>query len=78
MSATAAEEPKAGAIYRHYKGERYEVVAVATHRDTCQRFVAYRHVPPGDVVWIRKLSEWSQVVRLPDGRESPRFEEEKA
>lgn len=68
------EYPEPG-VYRHYKGDLYEVEAQATMSNTDQegaRAVIYRSVNRG-TLWVRTLTGpdgWA--TPLPDGR--PRFE----
>jgi hypothetical protein len=59
-------------IYRHFKGERYEVLGVAPIVDTSGLYVVYRPLY-GNRDWVlRPYAEFvGTVVR--DGCEQPRF-----
>lgn len=60
-------------IYRHFKGNLYEVVAVAKHSETLEDMVVYK-APYGDGnVWVRPLSMWDEVIER-DGNKFKRFE----
>lgn len=64
-------DPKPG-IYRHFKGNLYELLAVASHSETGEPMVIYRALYGGRGLWVRPLSMWSEhVVR--DGYAGPRF-----
>lgn len=52
--------------YRHFKGNRYELLAVARHSETEEELCVYR--PEGSAQWwVRPLAMWSEVVEGPDG-----------
>ena len=59
--------------YRHYKGNLYEVVDVATHSETEQQLVVYRALYGDRGLWVRPLAMFSETV-LVDGAERARFE----
>ena len=63
--------PKKG-IYRHYKGNRYELLGVATHSETLEPMAVYRALYGEGGVWVRPLSMWLETVEV-DGRRVPRF-----
>ena len=63
--------PKKG-IYRHYKGNRYELLGIATHSETLEPMAVYRALYGEGGVWVRPLSMWSEAVEV-DGRRVPRF-----
>lgn len=65
------QEPKPG-IYRHFKGNEYELVAIALHSETQEPMVVYRALYGEHGLWVRPLAMWSErVVR--DGYDGPRF-----
>ncbi|MBP3645025.1 MAG: DUF1653 domain-containing protein [Clostridia bacterium] len=63
-------------VYRHFKGNRYEVIAVATHSETLEPMVVYRALYGEGGVWVRPLSMWNEQVER-DGYCGPRFIAEK-
>lgn len=64
-------EPRGG-IYRHFKGNRYELLCIATHSETLERMVVYRALYGDRGVWVRPLSMWTEHVER-DGYSGPRF-----
>ena len=67
-----AAYPKKG-IYRHYKGNNYELLCIATDSETLEKKVVYKALYCDGEIWVRPLSMWSEVVVLPDGKEIKRF-----
>lgn len=65
-------EPKAG-IYRHYKGNEYQVYEVATHSETLEKVVVYRPLYGDKALWVRPLTMWSETVDW-QGETLPRFQ----
>ena len=59
--------------YRHYKGNLYEVLDVATHSETEEQLVVYRALYGERGLWVRPLAMFSETV-LVDGAERARFE----
>ena len=59
--------------YRHYKGNRYEVLDLALHSETLEPMVVYRALYGQGEVWTRPASMWNEPVTLPDGQTVPRF-----
>ena len=66
------ETPKRG-IYRHFKGNRYELIGIARHSETLEELVVYRALYGEGGLWVRPLAMWTEVVER-DGRTMPRFE----
>lgn len=64
-------------IYRHYKGNLYQVLHTATHSETEEALVVYRCLYGEYGVWVRPLAMFSETV-IRDGKEVPRFELVKA
>ena len=64
-------EPTPG-TYRHYKGNLYEVVDVATHSETEERLVIYRALYGERGLWVRPLEMFTETVEV-DGQTVPRF-----
>lgn len=54
-------------IYRHYKGNMYEVIGVAAHSETLEPMVVYRALYGERELWARPAAMWSQSVETPRG-----------
>ena len=65
------EEIKLGK-YRHFKGNEYEVIAIAKHSETCEEMVVYRALYGDGGVWVRPAAMWNETVER-DGKLSRRF-----
>jgi len=59
-------------IYRHFKGGRYEVIAIAKHSETLEDMVVYRALYGEGDVWVRPASMWLEQVQR-DGKTYQRF-----
>ena len=60
-------------IYRHYKGNLYQVLHTAQHSETEEALVVYRCLYGEYDVWVRPLTMFTETVEV-DGKEIPRFE----
>jgi hypothetical protein len=58
--------------YRHYKGNLYEVLDIATHSETEEQLVVYRALYGERGLWVRPLAMFTETVTV-DGVEQPRF-----
>lgn len=56
-------------IYRHYKGNLYEVLELARHSETEEELVVYRALYGDYGVWVRPLAMFTECV----GDGVPRF-----
>lgn len=65
-------EIKPHSVWRHYKGNRYEVLALAKHSETLEDLVVYRALYGEGAVWVRPLSMWLETVITSEG-ETSRF-----
>jgi hypothetical protein len=59
--------------YRHYKGNEYEVIGIATHSETLEAMVVYRPLYGEGGLWVRPAAMFTEDVII-DGRSRPRFE----
>jgi len=62
-------------LYKHYKGNLYEVIGIARHSETLEEFVVYKatYQEEGENLWVRPLAMFSETVVI-DGVERKRFE----
>ena len=65
------EEIKLGK-YRHFKGNEYEVIAIAKHSETTEDYVVYKALYGDGGMWIRPASMWNETVER-DGITYRRF-----
>ena len=66
------EEIKLGK-YRHFKGNEYEVIAIAKHSETTEDMVVYKALYSEGGLWVRPASMWNETVER-DGKVFKRFE----
>ena len=59
-------------IYRHFKGNRYEVVGMANHSETMEPMVVYRALYGEGGLWVRPAAMWNELVDKPN-YQGPRF-----
>ena len=59
--------------YRHFKGNEYEVLYIATHSESLEKMVVYRALYGERGVWVRPLSMWNEEITR-DGKTFKRFE----
>lgn len=59
-------------IYKHYKGNLYRVMDVATHSETREMLVVYRPLYGERALWVRPLDMFLETVEV-DGVTMPRF-----
>ena len=60
-------------VYRHFKGNLYEVIAVAKHSETLEEMVVYKALYGNGDVWVRPISMWDEEIER-DGKVFKRFE----
>ena len=58
--------------YRHFKGNEYEVLGMATHSETFEPMVIYRALYGTHNLWVRPASMWNEMVTR-DGVTRRRF-----
>lgn len=71
--------PKKGEIYRHFKGNLYEVIAIAMHTETEETMVVYKEVD-GEKTYVRPLDMFVSKVdkeKYPEVMQTYRFQLQK-
>lgn len=61
-------------LYRHYKGNEYNVVDIVMHSETQQWLVLYRPCYGEKLLWVRPLDMFYEKVTSPEGVEVDRFQ----
>ena len=59
-------------IYRHFKGNLYEVIGTARHSETEEEMVVYRALYGEHGLWVRPAAMWNETVER-DGKVFRRF-----
>lgn len=59
-------------IYQHYKGNHYQVIAIARHTETVEEMVVYQALYGDYGMWVRPKSMFEEKVHY-EGVEMPRF-----
>jgi len=60
-------------LYKHFKGNNYEVLGVATHSETQELVVVYRPLYGEQALWVRPMAMFVETVEH-NGELVPRFE----
>jgi hypothetical protein len=64
--------------YKHYKGNTYEVIAMAHHSETLEKLVVYKALYHSadfgeGAIWVRPLEMFNEEIMI-DGKPVKRFE----
>lgn len=59
-------------IYRHFKGNLYEVIGTAKHSESLEEMVVYKALYDEGSLWVRPASMWDETV-VRDGNVYKRF-----
>lgn len=68
---------KINGIYKHFKGNYYIVIDIATDSESNEKYVVYRELYGDNNLWIRKLDMFLSEVdheKYPDISQKYRFE----
>lgn len=67
-----SQRPRRREVYRHYKGDFYVILGIATHTETEEELVVYRSLR-SDSIWVRPLAMFMGSVDK-DGQTVQRFQ----
>ena len=59
-------------IYRHFKGNEYELIGSARHSETMEEFAIYKALYGERGTWIRPVAMFTEEIER-DGYKGPRF-----
>ena len=59
-------------VYRHYKGNHYQVLYLAKHSETLEDMVVYQALYGERGIWVRPASMWNETVDY-QGKQVKRF-----
>ena len=59
--------------YRHFKGNLYEVIGIASHSETMEPMVVYRALYGEHGLWVRPAAMWNELVDK-ENYHGPRFQ----
>lgn len=71
LLSEAAKSLLPGALYEHFKGNRYKLLYIARHSETLEELVVYQALYDGSI-WVRPLQMFIEKVSV-DGVLIPRF-----
>ncbi len=60
-------------LYRHFKGNEYEVLDVVYHSETCEKMILYRALYGEMNCWVRPYEMFFENIEH-EGKIRPRFE----
>ena len=60
-------------LYRHFKGNQYRLISIATHSETLEKYVVYQALYGEREIWVRPASMWNEEIER-DGKRFKRFE----
>lgn len=60
-------------IYKHYKGNFYQVLDIVKHSETLEVLVLYKQLYDKELLWVRPLSMFLEKIEI-EGEFIERFE----
>jgi len=66
---------KIGGVYKHFKGNKYKLIAAAKHSETLEEYVVYEALYENleGKIWIRPKEMFEKIIER-DGKRIRRFE----
>lgn len=64
--------PTPPGLYRHYKGNLYQVIDTVRHSETLEPMTLYRALYGEQGLWVRPAAMFAETVTI-DGIKQPRF-----
>ena len=55
------QEITIGKTYKHYKGNKYKIIAIAKHSETMEDMIVYESVSDKKV-WVRPKTMWNEII----------------
>ena len=52
--------------YRHFKGNEYRVIGIASHSETLEPMVVYQALYGEGGLWVRPAKMWNEIIELPE------------
>ena len=62
-----------GGMYKHFKGNKYQVVGIAKDSETLEDVVVYKALYGEEELWVRPLSNFLEEIEV-EGKKVKRFE----
>jgi len=59
-------------IYKHFKGNKYELLDIAKHSETLEEMVVYKALYGDGGIWVRPACMWDEEVEF-EGKTVKRF-----
>lgn len=65
-------------LYKHYKGNYYEVIALAKSSETLEEMVVYKALYDSEQfghyqIWVRPRKMFEELIKDKNGNDIPRF-----
>ncbi len=64
---------KVNTTYKHYKGNYYTLLYIATHSETLEKYVVYQQQYGNKEIWIRPYTMFFETIEI-NGIAQKRFE----
>lgn len=63
-----------GKTYRHFKGQKYKVLLIATDSETNEEVVVYEALYGKHLIWTMSYEKFNSFVDYPESKQEYRFE----